>query len=126
MFEQKRAALKKVMKSNDPRVKASGKGLAFDVATGINRISGATDLAEYAGSKIAKRMVAPSAKKYVSDNVSGKKAAISGAKTLGTIGSLAAGGVLGRMSANVAKRRALKNTLRVARGTNTGSKMYAS
>ena len=66
MFEQQRATIKKVMKSNDPRVKASGKGLAFDVATGINRISGGTKLADYMGSKIAKRTVDPSAKKYVS------------------------------------------------------------
>lgn len=65
------------------------------LAKGIAKASGAGDLVEYAGAKLAKTVAPKARKQYIKSNVTGGQALKSAGKTAATIATLAAGGALG-------------------------------
>lgn len=90
------------------------------ISKGINSLSGADDLVNYAGSKIAKARAPKSQKKYVKDTTSGKQALKSAARVGATIaGTVVGGGAL--KVAKAAKTAKAKKAARFKRRLNETS-----
>lgn len=89
----------------------------------VTKKVGGSNLAEYAGAKIAKRTVRPSRRKYVKSKATGKQALVSAAKVAGASAGVAgagraiAGGLAKRGAKKVAKKAKMAARRRKSRKT---------